>query len=109
MITIRSGQFETNSSSSHSMILISEENYEKWQNNKLFVVYGSTEVYSYDEVVQAMKNDKNYTGEFTFEYVEEYAYEYFDATSYNTWCEDAYDIEKLVKDGMIAIGFEYGC
>ena len=30
MITIRSGQFETNSSSSHSMILISEENYEKW-------------------------------------------------------------------------------
>ena len=32
MKTIRLGTFETNSSSTHSMVICSEEEYEKWAN-----------------------------------------------------------------------------
>ncbi len=37
MINIRPGMFETNSSSTHSLVLIKEEDWEKIQNGELFI------------------------------------------------------------------------
>lgn len=37
MKTIRNGTFETNSSSTHSIIIMTEEEYNNWENNKLLL------------------------------------------------------------------------
>lgn len=37
MIQIRCGVFETNSSSTHSLIICTDEEYKKWQNNELIL------------------------------------------------------------------------
>lgn len=34
MKTIRYGTFETNSSSTHALVILSKEDYKAWQNNK---------------------------------------------------------------------------
>lgn len=36
MFKIRKGLFETNSSSTHSLTMCSEEDYDKWENGELF-------------------------------------------------------------------------
>lgn len=41
MIQIRHGVFETNSSSTHSMVVCSEEDYQKWVDGELLYDYGS--------------------------------------------------------------------
>ena len=38
---IRHGVFETNSSSTHSMVVCSEEDYQKWVDGELLYDYGS--------------------------------------------------------------------
>ena len=40
MIQIRYGVFETNSSSTHSMVVCSEEDYQKWVDGELLYDYG---------------------------------------------------------------------
>ena len=39
MVKIRQGTFETNSSSTHSIVICNQEEYDKLQNNELFVKY----------------------------------------------------------------------
>ena len=52
MFTIRKGVFETNSSTTHSIILCTIEEYEKWMDNDLFLtrVEGGVELLTREEV-----------------------------------------------------------
>ena len=40
-VQIRRGVFETNSSSVHSLTMVSEEEYDNWKNNKDIYIYDS--------------------------------------------------------------------
>lgn len=53
MFKIRKGLFETNSSSTHSLTMCSEEDYDKWENGELF--FNSWEEHFYNK--EDMIND----------------------------------------------------
>lgn len=55
MIKIRNGVFETNSSSTHSIIICSKEEYEALEANKLFIKKWDDELISYDEAVKELR------------------------------------------------------
>lgn len=56
MIKIRQGTFETNSSSTHSIVICNQEEYDKLQNNELFVKYYSGEIVKRERVVDDILN-----------------------------------------------------
>lgn len=56
MIKIRQGTFETNSSSTHSIVICNQEEYDKLQNNELFVKYYSGEIVKREQVVDDILN-----------------------------------------------------
>lgn len=56
MIKIRQGTFETNSSSTHSIVICNQEEYDKLQNNELFVKYYSGEIVKREQVVNDILN-----------------------------------------------------
>lgn len=51
MIKIRQGTFETNSSSTHSIVICNQEEHDKLQKNELFVKYYSGEIVKREQVV----------------------------------------------------------
>lgn len=58
MRQIRRGVFETNSSSTHSLTMCSEEEYEKWKNGEiLFDKWGSENFVSPKTMTDSQKND----------------------------------------------------
>lgn len=58
-IQIRTGIFETNSSSTHSLIITTKENYNKWVDGELYIYrYGNHQFVTKEEVIKATKNDK---------------------------------------------------
>ena len=51
-ILIRSKIFETNSSATHSMVILSNDEYEEWKKNELYVREGYFDkLYTYDEAI----------------------------------------------------------
>ena len=56
MFKIRKGLFETNSSSIHSLSIISKKDYEKWKNGELY--FDEFSLLTKDEVIEEIKNDK---------------------------------------------------
>lgn len=67
MKTIRMNTFETNSSSTHSLTIVPEEEYEKFENCDLLLDY-STFVSTEDEYKNVMKNLKSYEDNMSDEY-----------------------------------------
>ena len=56
----RGSIFETNSSATHSMVIMSQSDYEKWEKNGLYVREGYfDELYTYDEAIEKV-NDNHY-------------------------------------------------
>lgn len=53
MKLIRNGIFETNSSSTHSLVLCTKEKYDKWQRGELFILDG--DFFTYDERISYLK------------------------------------------------------
>ena len=56
MIKIRQGTFETNSSSTHSIVICNQEEYDKLQKNELFVKTYSGEIVKKERVVDDILN-----------------------------------------------------
>lgn len=90
MIQIRHGVFETNSSSTHSMVVCSDEDLQKWMNGEL--------LYDYEELVPREDLPQ--------EYLENYkTYEQFMNTDYEEVGEQTY----TTKSGeVVNIIYKYG-
>ena len=87
MKTIRANTFETNSSSTHSMIILTEEEYDKLESGELylnddevitkeeakniFLKHMNEDKYEYDDNLSFEENIKNYLDEFEY-YSSEY-------------------------------------
>ena len=96
MKTIRANTFETNSSSTHSMIILTEEEYDKLESGELylnddkvitkeeakniFLKHMNEDKYMYDDDLSFEENIKNYLDEFEY-YPSEYP------QSLETWKE----------------------
>ena len=97
MKTIRANTFETNSSSTHSMIILTEEEYDKLESGELylnddevitkeeakniFLKHMNEDKYMYDDDLSFEENIKNYLDEFEY-YPSEYP------QSLETWKEE---------------------
>ena len=108
MKTIRANTFETNSSSTHSMIILTEEEYNKLESGELylnedevitkeeakniFLKYMNEDKYMYDNDLSFEENIKNYLDEFEY-YPSEYP------QSLETWKEE----DELESDTNIYI------
>ena len=109
MKTIRANTFETNSSSTHSMIILTEEEYDKLESGelylnddeiitkeeaeKIFLKSMHEDKYIYDNDLSFEENIKNYLDEFDY-----YSYDF--PQSLETWKEDnelEFDINKYVS------------
>lgn len=71
---IRRGVFETNSSSTHSLTMMMKSDYDRWRKEDLYLYDGSgwgwefnkpiyKHLYTRDEAVEFIKNNKYYKGE----------------------------------------------
>ena len=108
MKTIRANTFETNSSSTHSMIILTEEEYNKLESGELylnedevitkeeakniFLKHMNEDKYMYDDDLSFEENIKNYLDEFEY-YPSEYP------QSLETWKEE----DELESDTNIYI------
>ena len=108
MKTIRANTFETNSSSTHSMIILTEEEYDKLESGELylnddevitkeeakniFLKHMNEDKYIYDDDLSFEENIKNYLDEFEY-----YPCEY--PQSLKTWKEE----DELESDTNIYI------
>ena len=108
MKTIRANTFETNSSSTHSMIILTEEEYDKLESGELyldddevitkeeakniFLKHMNENKYMYDDDLSFEENIKNYLDEFEY-YPGEYP------QSFKTWKEE----DELESDTNIYI------
>lgn len=59
---IRRGVFETNSSSTHSLTMCSEEEYKKWENKELLYFEDEDKFATREDIIKELKNEKNWDG-----------------------------------------------
>ena len=90
MIQIRHGVFETNSSSTHSMVVCSEEDYQKWVDGELLYDYGS--------LVKREELDQ--------EYLEDY--KTYDQFMDSDWEESGEEIYTTKHGEKVHIIYKYG-
>lgn len=65
MITVRNGVFETNSSSTHCVTLMSSDDFKKFSEGECWYDFASHEIMSIEDIYQsfmALAEKKNYTG-----------------------------------------------
>ena len=60
MITVRYGTFETNSSSTHSMVICTEDEWNKWVNGELFASRWKSGFKTKEELIQECKQEYSY-------------------------------------------------
>lgn len=75
-ISIRRNVFETNSSSTHSITMCSEEEYNKWKNGELLLDYWSDSFVEATEENRDNEDCKTYEDYWDNEYLEDYEFSY---------------------------------
>ena len=97
MKTIRLGTFETNSSSTHSMVICTEEEYEKWANGELYASRWEDGFKTKEEVIEEARkeyyekfdSEGNFIPDDEYETVEEFL---------NDWHTEWYNLDNWAGD-----------
>lgn len=119
-ISVRRGVFETNSSSTHSITMCSDDDYRKWENGELFMTWGDDFI-TKDEVVKELKKDEYFNKKYpnfdfdNLENNEEYETILYDCDyyTYDTYwerkCEyyEGFEDSYVTKNGDKVICFGY--
>lgn len=103
MLQIRQSIFETNSSSSNTLMLMTTGEYARWKNGEGYAVYGEIGISTIEEIKAEYEEEKEKYedfGDFMFEN---------GFKTYEEFRDEASDIHTLEKDGIIAIGFNHYC
>jgi hypothetical protein len=119
---IRRGVFETNSSSTHSLTMMMKSDYDRWQNEKLYLYEGGygwefsqpvkNSLYTKEEVIKFAKNNRYWHGDVEDEYEE---YEILRDMGFISWDDEGSEyLESFYKEfttpsGETIVAFgEYG-
>ena len=97
MITIRNQTFETNSSSTHSMVICTDEEYEKWSNGELFASRWCSGFKTKEDVIEECKqeysemfdSEGNFISDDDYDTVEDFL---------NDWHTEWYGLDDWVGD-----------
>lgn len=97
MVTIRRNTFETNSSSTHSMVICSEEEYKKWAKGELYASRWESGFKTKEEVIEEAR--KEYYEKFDSEgnFIPDGEYENVDEFL-NDWHTEWYDLNSWAGD-----------
>ena len=120
MKQVRYGVFETNSSSTHSLTMMMKSDYERWENENLYLFNGYTygwdfnkpvtnALYTREEAIEFVKNSKYYdpVDEISDEYLKEFDFISWDDEG-NEYLESFYE-EFTTPSGETVVAFgEYG-
>ena len=120
MIQARCGVFETNSSSTHSLTMMMKSDYERWENENLYLFNGYSYgwdfnaptkncLYTREEAIKFVKNSRYYdpVDEISDEYLKEYDFISWDDEG-NEYLESFYE-EFTTPSGETIVAFgEYG-
>lgn len=94
MKIIRRNTFETNSSSTHSITMCTESEFEKWKNGEMYFVEYEDKLISEEEYLEKIDNLRRECGERHPEYDEEEIKDYIDdycyCKTYEEWEQDDY-------------------
>jgi len=104
MLQIRCSCFETNSSSSNVIILLTAHEFNLWKGGEGFVDADTNTFYTTEEVLDKMKDDEDYKDNIDDkEQVEEFAQMTLNAFSYK-WVSSDEDIgfKSVARDDMVA-------
>lgn len=94
MKQIRLGVFETNSSSTHSLTIVSEEDYNKWVDGKLLFDRNDEKLVELPEDYQKKQDDGDWDD--------------FDLQSYDNWCgteKENFTQKHTTKSGDKVVAF----
>lgn len=105
-IQIRKGVFETNSSSTHTLVIANNEEYEKWQKGELYFDAFNEKFYTEDELFEMAKNDKHYSGVMSLEAFLEYYDDICSYKNYGSWYEN-YEYYHTTQSGDKIVVFGY--
>ena len=120
MKQVRYGVFETNSSSTHSLTMMMKSDYERWENENLYLFNGYTygwdfnkpvtnALYTREEAIEFVKNSRYYdpVDEISDEYLKEFDFISWDDEG-NEYLESFYE-EFTTPSGETIVAFgEYG-
>lgn len=109
MKTIRTGVFETNSSSTHSITIMMKSDFEKWKESGLY--YFAKELLTKEEAIERMKQGGYKIDWSDPEIVEDYLRDF--ARTYEQWADQEYletfEEEFTTTSGDVIVAFgEYG-
>lgn len=120
MKQVRYGVFETNSSSTHSLTMMMKSDYERWENENLYLFNGysygwdfnkpvTNALYTREEAIAFVKNSRYYdqVDEISDEYLKEFDFISWDDEG-NEYLESFYE-EFTTPSGETIVAFgEYG-
>ena len=115
MIKIRRNVFETNSSMTHSLVLMSSEEYNEWELGQLYIHRwsGTKTMMTYDEIIKELKGRGRYVDHLDIDEVNKLALRDLDMVCIqswldDTWCFDHFHQSERIGDQTIhAFGY-YG-
>lgn len=115
MIKIRRNVFETNSSMTHSLVLMSPDEYNEWENGQLYIDRwtGTDRMMTYDEIVKELNAKGYYVDHLDIEEINELALCKLNMVCIQSWLDDTdyfyhFQTNQMIGDQLVyAFGY-YG-
>lgn len=103
MIKVRRNVFETNSSMTHSLVLMSTDEYNEWELGHLYIHrwFGTETMMTYDDVVKELKAKGRYVDHLDIDVINELALRDLDMVCLRSWLDDTADFEHFHTKQMI--------
>ena len=103
MIKIRRNVFETNSSMTHSLVLMSPEEYDEWKLGRLYIHrwFGTDTMMTYDEIIKELKGRGRYVDHLDIDEINELALRDLDMVCLQSWLDDTAYFEHFYTNQMI--------
>lgn len=103
MIKIRRSVFETNSSMTHSLVLMSPDEYNEWELGQLYIHrwFGTKAMMTYDDVVKELKAKGRYVDHLDIDEINKLALRDLDMVCLQSWLDDTAYFEHFHDSQMI--------
>ena len=103
MIKIRRNVFETNSSMTHSLVLMSPDEYNEWKLGQLYIHrwFGKKTMMTYDDVVKELRAKGRYIDHLNIDEINELALCDLDMVCLQSWLGDTAYLEHFHTNQMV--------